>query len=95
MTILPYINAFSVGAAIVAFAGILIWNHARKRHSRLDAVLTRVLAASAIPTGITLLVCAFNPSLIAQLQGLNVHIAVAGMALLFIAVRTVFTDGGG
>ncbi len=83
-------NAVSVGAGVVVFVVLVARNAIQKRDARLENILAKVLVASSFPTGVALFLCAFNPSLIAQLIGLNIHIALAGMALLYISGRTLF-----
>ena len=53
----------------------------------LDEIFIGAAAGSAIPTSLVLLYAAFVPNVIPTLRGLNVHIAAAGLALLFLAFR--------
>ena len=79
------VNTSSVLLAVITFFVVLIKNHRRKRPNVLHRILGQVFAASAIPTGLVLVACAFDIKLIAQLTGLNVHIAAAGLSLLYLA----------
>lgn len=92
MELLQKINEISVGLGILVFGLFLLVNWWKGRANRLDVLLTRVFAASAIPTGIVLLLCAFEPTLIIRLGGLNIHIAVAGMALLYVSFKSLLTN---
>ena len=71
---------FAIGAAIEAY---------RKKGSGLEDHLIKAMAAGAIPTAVVLVYGAFNPAIIAQLSGLNVAIAAAGLALLYISIKTI------
>jgi hypothetical protein len=44
------------------------------------------LSASAIPTGLALIVCAFDLSLISSIKGVEIYVGFAGIALIFIAI---------
>lgn len=81
----------SVTLAILAGPAMLLKNRYKKQPIALDDVFLGVSAASAIPTGLVLLYCAFNPAVIPTLRGLNVHIAAAGLALLFISIRKLIS----
>lgn len=89
-TLSLYVTNATILTVIVTFVVTIIVNFIGKKENRLDDLLVRGLSGSAIPTGIVLLFCAFKPSLIESLQGLNVHIAAAGMVLLFVSIKTVF-----
>jgi hypothetical protein len=51
-----------------------------------------MLSASLIPTGVWLLLCAFDPTLLSEVSGLNLYLAVAGVALIFVAVRGIISN---
>jgi len=44
------------------------------------------LSASVVPTGLALIVCAFDLSLISSIKGVEVYVGFAGLALIFIAI---------
>ena len=92
MEILQYVNPLSVGIGIAVFILAIITNSIRQKPNKLETILMRVFAGSAIPTGIVLLFCAFKPAIIAQLEGLNVHISVAGLALLYLSFKSLFAS---
>ena len=75
------INEISVSAGLVAFVILLF----KKNKTNLGQTLIIVFSASAIPTGIALLFCSLKPSIISNLQGINIHIAAAGIALLYLS----------
>lgn len=77
-----YINQIAVLFLLIAAIAVGIM---RKEWS-LDVILTPALTSAAIPTGIALIICAFSPSYLVRLADLHVHIAVAGVVLLVLAV---------
>ena len=91
MELLRHVDEISVGLGVFAFVVFIVRGKLRKREMRLEYLLLQVFAASTIPTGIALLFCAFEPALIAQLGGLNIHIAAAGLALLYLSFKSMFS----
>jgi hypothetical protein len=53
----------------------------------LDVVVGKLLSASLIPTGVMLVVCAFNTSLLASIADVGLYVAAAGIALLVVAAK--------
>ncbi|HEY7334070.1 MAG TPA: hypothetical protein VH639_04240 [Bryobacteraceae bacterium] len=76
--------------ALIAFILGLLWDFKRKKTTGLEVHLARAAAAGTVPTSLLLIYCAFDPSVLPHLTGLNVPIAAAGMALLYISLRGVF-----
>jgi hypothetical protein len=72
-----------VGFGIV---GILI-DLVRKRSNpkQLHELLPRMFAYGTIPIGFAFLACAFDPTLLVQLESINIYIAAAGCAVLYVA----------
>ena len=66
------------------------------RKSDFAGALTRLLigsfGASTIPTGISLVLCAFNKEYITHLSGLEIYIAFAGITLISIAVLSIYEE---
>lgn len=91
MKLLEHINTISVGLGILIFGTVIIKNLVTKQQNKLEDILVKVFAGSAIPTGILLLFCAFKPALISHLKNLNIHIAVAGLALIYISCSSLFS----
>ena len=84
-----YVVIASVSLAVVTFLVGVIVAFFRKTTEGLEDHLIKAMAAGAIPTALVLVYGAFNPAIIAQLSGLNVAIAAAGLALLYISVKTI------
>jgi hypothetical protein len=84
-----YATFVSVGFAVLAFVGAVAVDMKRKVTGELESHMRKAAAAGAIPTAFLLIYGAFDPAIIAQLSGLNVPIAAAGLALLYISARTV------
>lgn len=87
MWLIEYIPQISVLLGISTFASVWCFNYFVKTESRLEHLLLRSLAASCLPTAIALVWCAFDPKLILQMTGVNIHIACAGLALFFMAIK--------
>lgn len=85
-----YVTKTSVTLAVLSFIAGIVFDYVKKRSAGLEVHLARVGAAGALPTGIILVYGAFEPSVITQLSGLNVPIAAAGLALIYISVKTIF-----
>jgi len=86
---LQYLNQASVSCAILTFICVVAYQRSKNIKLKLEDVLVRVFAGSAIPTSLALLMCAFKPSLLQKMTGFNIHIATAGLALLFISVKAL------
>jgi hypothetical protein len=86
-----YATLVSVGLAVVVFGVAVVVDLKYKLASGLESHMKKAAAAGTIPTALLLIWGAVDPSLISQLSGLNVPIAAAGLALLYISARTIFT----
>jgi hypothetical protein len=56
----------------------------------LEFTVNKAFSGAALPTGLALLGCAFKPELLSGLDGASLNVAVAGITLLFISVKSVF-----
>ena len=79
----------TVLAGVLSFIILWIANLRAGRHNRLDALISAGVAGSSVPTGMVLIYCAFFPSAIAKLSGINVYVAFAGLALIFVAGKAI------
>jgi CHASE2 domain-containing sensor protein len=79
------INTLSLVSVIVVFALLFRRKIAGKRRANLETLLTAALAAGTAPIGLALLVSAFWPDLLPALEDLHLHLAVAGLALIYLA----------
>jgi hypothetical protein len=84
-----YAVVASVSLAVLTFVVGVGVDLYRGKGSGLEDHLIKAVAAGTIPTAVVLIYGAFNPSIIAQLSGLNVAIAAAGLALLYISIKTI------
>ena len=78
--------SLSLQQATVACAvvGVVI---ALLRKLPLEGILGKLLAASAVPTGILLLGCAFNTDWISKFSDLGLYLLAAGVALLYVSIK--------
>jgi hypothetical protein len=88
-SVASYVVLSSVSLVVVTFVLGVVISLFRKSNATLEDHLIKAMAAGAIPTAIVLIYGALDPSIIAQLSGLNVAIAAAGLALLYISVKTI------
>jgi hypothetical protein len=76
---------------IVAFFCLVAHQYYCNNEINLEELIIRAFSAGAIPTALVLLICAFKPGLLPQLSGFNIYIAVSGLVLLYISVKTFLT----
>lgn len=84
-----YINQLSVVFFIFCFIALWLKHSDGANSPRLEPLLTVALAAATVPTGLALILCAINPMFVSRLEGINVNLSVAGIVLVFMAVKTV------
>lgn len=84
-----YNNQLSVAFFICCFIAFWIKHSKVSDKPRLEFLLNGALAAATIPTGLALIFCAINPTYVSRLEGINVNLSVAGVVLVFMAVRSV------
>lgn len=53
-------------------------------------VVSKLLAASSLPTGVLLLASAFDKSLLVHVSDSGIYVAAAGVALLFVGIKELF-----
>jgi len=86
------LQQLSVAFAVVAFIAAVIRGRSKGSPHSLDKLIAKLLAGSAIPTGLFLIVCAFDTSLISKLTDLSLYLAAAGLALLYVSIKEI-SDG--
>src|SRR5262245_12178037 len=69
----PSLEQVSVGSALVCMAITIVRYHRKSQRVRLEDLLGKLLAGSAIPTSLFLLACAFNRTLIPKLTDLGIY----------------------
>lgn len=84
-----YINEVSVSFLLLVSVFHAVRSMFNKEPMSLDKLLTPAMAAATIPTGMALIICAFSPSNVSKLESINVHLAIAGIALIFLTVHTI------
>ena len=86
---LAYINQLTVLSGLAAALVIAVRCARSGQALELKTVVAALFAGSTVPTGFALFACAIDPSLIQLLAGLNVHISVAGIVLLFTGYESL------
>ena len=81
----------SIGCGILVFVAFLIINHRKGKPNNLGILLAQLFSASAIPVGIWLIVCAFQPALVQLLPDIGLYLAAAGLSLLYVSYKGIFS----
>jgi hypothetical protein len=94
-TLSTYVNLVSV-VVFLAFAAYSIIRAFRKPTAGTDPNandlgehITGGLAAAQLPSAALLLYAAFDPTVLAQLSGLNIGLAVAGVVLGWVSIKSM------
>jgi hypothetical protein len=61
-----------------------------RKKTPLDKHIGRAVAASAVPSACVLILGAFDPVILIGVPGLGVHLALGGMALLYVLLRAAW-----
>lgn len=83
------INAISVVCILVTTIFVSLIRLSKGLSVGLDDVMSPALASATVPTGISLIICAFNPSYIPKLEQMNMYLSVAGVVVIFLAFSAV------
>lgn len=83
------INQISVILAVCVFISIIIYKLYQGHRIDLPNLIKAALSASMIPTAYLLLAFVFKPNLVSQIKDLSVQIAVAGLVLLYVSIKTI------
>ena len=84
------LGTLTVLFGIVAFLASLWINWRLGRRNSLSRLLGAGMGASAIPAGFVFLYCAFDPTALSQVSNTPIYIALAGLAVIFVAYQTFF-----
>jgi hypothetical protein len=85
------LQRLSVLCAVLVFVTVFVRGRMNGMAHPLDKLLSKLLAGSAIPTSIFLVVCAFDTTLITKLSDLSLYLAAAGVALLYVSVKEILS----
>jgi hypothetical protein len=75
-----------ITAICLIFYGLLTRN---MKKIGLEDIINQAFTASSIPTGLVLIQTAFVPTNLQKLDDVNIHIATAGIALLYISIKSL------
>lgn len=90
ISLFAYISHASVACVILTFLWVFITTRLNREVLSLEEIMIKSTAASAVPLGLALVACAFDNELLNHLSGYAIHIAMAGLALLYITYKTIF-----
>jgi len=83
----PSFQQVNVIAAIAGAAYAFLKNRSPANSLVLEEVIKKLLAASSIPTGILIILCAFIPSWLPRLNDLGIYLTASGVALLYVSIN--------
>ncbi len=92
MTIFGYIismNALSVTFVLITVVILLFVHNKNGKKTSIDDFFVSGFAAASIPTGFTLIYCAYDPSKILLLSDVTKQIALVGAGVIFICYKTI------
>ncbi|WP_409593759.1 hypothetical protein [Vibrio owensii] len=85
-------DMMNITAALFAIVAVFRYLYICKQnnlHAKLEILISHALAASSIPTGFLLVAASVYPNIIKSIDGLNLYFSVAGMSLIYIAIRQI------
>lgn len=71
---------------LIVFFGTIVYNYRTERPSEFGKLLERSLTSSVLYPGILLLIGAFDPDRLAQMDNPDLYLLVAGLALIYVAI---------
>jgi hypothetical protein len=80
---------YSACCALAAFCYGILRDRCWRKSTPLQDYLVRAIAAGAIPPALVLVCGAFNPTILAEVQGLEVYILLGGLTVLYLSVEQV------
>lgn len=87
------IGLLSVLITVLTFFSVVIYCQVKSIKIDLDELIKRALSASAIPTAMVILLCSVDLSLLQKLAGfLQIYIALAGLSLAYISIKSLFSS---
>ena len=93
-TLSTYVNLLGVSCFLLFVAYSVIRGLLKGDHGDLEVHVGRALAASQLPSAFVLIYAGFDPSILAQLSGLNIGLTVAGVVLAWVSVKTMINAPG-
>ncbi|HEX2205423.1 MAG TPA: hypothetical protein VHG91_19085 [Longimicrobium sp.] len=90
-----YVQQWTAAFAVFVFVTLVVSHMARVRRVSvrdlpLDGLLSRVFAGSSIPTGVLLVICAFDDAVLAQANEIGLYVAAAGLTLIYLSLKEIF-----
>ena len=83
------INQISVGFAILAFLGFVIYRYRNDKKIVLNDAVTVIIAGGMLPVAIAFVIYPFFPSLIDSIETMSLQITLTGLILLFVYSKTI------
>ena len=85
--LVPTLNQVTAAFAIGGACYCLLKHWSNPNGRSLEAVAGKLLAGGSIPTGIVLVLCAFDTSLLVIVGDAGLYVAAAGFVLLFVSIK--------
>lgn len=91
------INQLSVGLASFAFMclwarQVILIKESKMEKLEFGSLASGSLSVATLPTGIALILCAFDTSLLPKLSDLHLHIWIAGAAIFFLGITAFISE---
>ncbi|WP_321528830.1 hypothetical protein [Sedimenticola selenatireducens] len=83
------INAISVTLVLICVLALLAMHKVKGKKTSIEDFFVSGFAAASIPTGCTLIYCAYDPSKISLLSDVTMQIALVGAGVIFISYKTI------
>lgn len=83
------LQASTALCGIVSFVLVWVQDWRSARETTLDRPVLAGIAGTSIPTGLVLIYGAFDATVIQELVTLRVYLALAGLVLIFVAIKTI------
>lgn len=83
------INILSVTLVLISIAVLLIIHMKKGKKTIMEDFFIVGFATASVPTGFTLIYCAYDPSKISLLESVTMQIALVGAGVIFISYKTI------
>jgi len=86
------VNKASAGLVLLAALVVAIHGKVKKKTATLEEVVTKSIAAGALPTAVVLMWGALDHTILSSFaQSLHIEFAAAGVALVYVSIKALTT----
>ncbi|HEX9733490.1 MAG TPA: hypothetical protein VGG06_16080 [Thermoanaerobaculia bacterium] len=83
------LQASTALCGIVSFVLVWVQNWRSDGKTTLERPVLAAVAGASLPTGLVLIYGAFDATVIQELVALGVYLAIAGLMLIFVTLKTI------